>query len=351
MMSIEPAPAPGRPGPSAPTVVLAGIAAAFALQAASSVVVPVVFALFIIAVVHPVQRRLERYLPRIVAALVTVLVAVAIVLALASLLTWGFGRAAQWLVGNIPRFQAIYARLAEGLEEQGFVVASAISDTFNVNWMLRTLQDLGGRAHQLTSFIVVTFVYVLLGLVEVDVSAKKILSYLPPEKAGPLIHAFRAIGTKMQHYMLVRTVMSVLTGLVVWAFALVFGLELATAWGAIAFGLNYIPFLGPLIATVFPTLFAFVQFESWQAALLVFVALNIIQFVIGSYLEPRVAGAALSISPFLVLFSVFFWAFLWGLPGAFIGVPVTIAALTLCHEFPRTRWLAQLMSEKAGAVP
>src|SRR5262249_6179159 len=81
------------------------------------------------------------------------------------------------------------------------------------------------------------------------------------------------------------------TGLVVWAFALLAGLELATAWGLIAFVLNYIPFIGPLVATIFPTLFALLQFGSWQLAAIVFLGLNVIQFLIGSYLEPRIAGA------------------------------------------------------------
>jgi predicted PurR-regulated permease PerM len=130
---------------------------------------------------------------------------------------------------------------------------------------------------------------------------------------------------------------------VVWAFALLAGLELATAWGVIAFVLNYIPFIGPLVATVFPSLFALAQ-GSWQLAIVVFVVLNLIQFLIGSYLEPRIAGAALSVSPFLVLFAVFFWAFLWGIPGAFIGVPIVIAALTLCEQRQSTRWIATLLS-------
>jgi AI-2 transport protein TqsA len=95
---------------------------------------------------------------------------------------------------------------------------------------------------------------------------------------------------------------------------------------------------------VFPTLFALAQFESWELAVIVFVGLNLIQFLIGSYLEPRIAGSALSISPFLVLFAVFFWAFLWGIPGAFIGVPIVIAILTLCEEHESTRWIATLLS-------
>ena len=148
--------------------------------------------------------------------------------------------------------------------------------------------------------------------------------------------------------MLVRSVMSLLTGIVVWSFALLAGIELATAWGVIAFVLNYIPFIGPLFATVFPTLFALAQFESWQLAITVFACLNLIQFIIGSYLEPRMAGVALSISPFIVLLAVFFWSFLWGVAGAFIGVPIVIAFLAVCNEHESTRWIALLLSGRDG---
>jgi AI-2 transport protein TqsA len=82
-------------------------------------------------------------------------------------------------------------------------------------------------------------------------------------------------------------------------------------------------------------------------AIVVFTCLNLIQFLSGSYIEPRITGAALSISPFVVLFAVFFWGFLWGIPGIFIGVPVMIAVVTLCERFPSTRWLATLLSGRA----
>ena len=81
-----------------------------------------------------------------------------------------------------------------------------------------------------------------------------------------------------------------------------------------------------------------------------------IQFVIGSYIEPRLSGSALAISPFLVLFSVFFWTYLWGFFGAFIGVPIAIALITFCAEHPSSRWVSDLlgapddkpMAEKTG---
>ncbi len=133
-----------------------------------------------------------------------------------------------------------------------------------------------------------------------------------------------------------------------WAFAVATGLQFAVEWGVIAFALNYIPFIGPFIATLFPTLLAMAQFATWEAAVGVFICLNVIQFVIGSYVEPRVSGAVLAISPLVVLFAVFFWTFLWGLFGSFIGVPIVIAALTFCEHYPATQWIAGLLG---GPLP
>jgi predicted PurR-regulated permease PerM len=81
-----------------------------------------------------------------------------------------------------------------------------------------------------------------------------------------------------------------------------------------------------------------------------FACLNVIQFLVGSYLEPRVAGNTLSMSPFLVLLSVFFWTWLWGIAGALIGVPIVIAVLTLCEQHEASRWVAELCgAPSAGA--
>ena len=129
------------------------------------------------------------------------------------------------------------------------------------------------------------------------------------------------------------------------------GLEPAAAWGLLAFALNYIPFIGPFVATMLPGLFAIAQLDSWQAIILVFVGLTIIQFLIGNYLEPLVAGAALTISPFAVVFAVFFWTFLWGIPGAFIGVPIMITIITLCAQYPSTRWVATLLGKPRDEGP
>jgi AI-2 transport protein TqsA len=143
--------------------------------------------------------------------------------------------------------------------------------------------------------------------------------------------------------------MSVLTGLFVYLFALITGLQFAAEWGVIAFALNYVPYIGPFIATLFPTLLAMTQFETWQAVIATFICLNIIHFVIGSYVEPRLSGSVLSISPFVVLFAIFFWSFLWGLFGTFIGVPIALAIVSFCDQAPSKRWVANLLSGPSHA--
>jgi predicted PurR-regulated permease PerM len=190
---------------------------------------------------------------------------------------------------------------------------------------------------------VIALVYVILGLLEVDGIRRKVEALDNRVAGSVLLNGSAATAAKFRKYLLVRTKMSAITGLLVGIFAWITGLPFAFEWGVIAFALNYIPFIGPFIATLFPTLLAMTQFESWQAVLGVFVCLNIIQFVVGSYVEPRVAGTMLSISPMVVLFAIFFWTFLWGLFGTFIGVPIALAILTFCDQHPSSRWIADLL--------
>jgi len=327
---------------------LLGICAAVlifaALYLARAILAPVAFALFVIAIAWPLQRYLQGRIPKLLALLVTVLAVLVVLTLFVSLIVWGFGRIGQWVIDNAAKFQLFYVHLTTWLEGHGFAVANQIAESFNMSWLIRAAQQIGGRVQGLVSFIVIAFAFTVLGLLEVDITQRNLARIENTGKGQVLSRAGADIAAKLQKYMLVRSVMSVLTGALIWVVTLLAGLELATAWGVIAFVLNYIPFIGPLIATVFPTLFAIAQFGSLELALIIFVCLNLIQFLVGSYLEPRMAGAALSLSPFLVLFAVFFWTFLWGIPGAFIGVPIVIAALTVCAEYDSTRWVATLLS-------
>ena len=212
------------------------------------------------------------------------------------------------------------------------------TEHFNVGWLLSAAQRITTTLNGMLSFSLVVLVYIIIGLLEVEPVTRRLKRMTNQEAALVLLQGFARIGAKYRRYMLVRTLMSAVTGLLVWGFIWLCGLPLAREWGILAFAFHYIPVIGPLLATVLPTLFAVLQFDTLQSAVLVFGILNLIQFMVGSYLEPRVAGNILAISPFVVLFAVFFWTWLWGLGGAFIGVPIVIALLTLCEQHPATRW-------------
>lgn len=321
----------------------AAILTAAALHLAQSIFAPVAFALFLIALVWPVQRRLAAWIPAGLAMLAAMLAAFVTVVTLAWLIAWAFGGVGQWVLSNSAQIQLLYARKVAWLEEQGVAVAGLLSDGMSTRWLILVAQEVTGRLHGILAFSVVTVVFLVLGLLEVETVGRQ-LGRMPGETAPKLLRAAVETAGKFRSYMAVRTLMSVVTGLAVWGFARLMGLDLAAEWGVIAFVLNYIPFLGPLVATLFPTLFAILQFESWETAIVVFLCLNVIQSVSGSYLEPLLAGRRLAVSPFMVLLSVFLGAFLWGVPGAFIGVPVLIAAVTVCRHFEGSRWVADLLS-------
>ena len=320
------------------------------LWAARGVITPVTFALFIIALVWPLQRRLRTVLPPVIAVLVTAAVAVLAIGLGGWLVVWGFGGIAHWVIANAARLQGLYMHAADLLERRGLYAAELFAEQVNVLWLVQVLRAIGGSLQDVLSFSIVTFVFVILGLLEVEPLGRRLRRIGEGQAGAAAVDAAAEIAARLQTYMLVRFGMSVLTGIGFWIFAAAYGLELQREWGVIAFVLNFIPFIGSFVATLLPTLLAAAQFESLYAALIVFIGLNILQFVIGSYIEPRVAGTAVSVSPFMVLFAVFFWGMLWGVAGAFIGVPVLIALATVCARHPGTHALAVLLSSNGATA-
>ena len=323
--------------------ILSVLAVFVVLYRASSVLSPLALALFTIAIVWPIQQRLQSVMPTILALAITVIATATVCFGVASLAVWAFSRVGHFAVADAARYQTLYARLIDWLDDHGISVAGLWAEHFNVTWLLGAAQRVTERVNSTLAFWLIALTYLILGLLEVDDFRRKIQSLDNRELAHVLLEGSAATARKFRTYMLVRTEMSAATGLAVGLFAWMTGLRSAVEWGVIAFVLNYIPFVGPFIATLFPTLLAMTQFHSWQAVLGMFIGLNIIQFVIGSYAEPRVAGSILSISPTLVLFSIFLWTFLWGFFGTFIGVPITLAILTYCEQHPSSRWVADLL--------
>ena len=189
-------------------------------------------------------------------------------------------------------------------------------EQFNVSWMLGVVRGVGASLQGIVTFALVTFMFVILGLLELEPLGRRLERVGNGAFGAATIDTAAEIAGRLQTYMLVRFGMSLLTGLGFWAFTAAYGLDLSREWGVIAFVLNFMPFIGSFIATLLPTVFVAAQYGAFSAAVTIFIGLNIVQFVVGSYVEPRVTGAAVSLSPFMVLFAVFFWAMLWGIAVA-----------------------------------
>ena len=127
-------------------VVCAIILACAALYFASSVFAPLAFALFILAIVWPLQEALERALPKGLALFVTLAVTIVVVLIFASMIAWALSAVGDWLLNNVQRFQALYVQATDWLEGHGIFVAGILAERFDVIWLLRLFQDIANAS-------------------------------------------------------------------------------------------------------------------------------------------------------------------------------------------------------------
>lgn len=315
-----------------------------ACRAAQVVIEPLVFALFIMEIAWPMQKALQARTGKAFALAMTVFVTISIALALLSVMIWGGRQIGEWIIGNVDRIQDSIVTSTAWLEAHDIFVLALLSDHFDAAAIMQLVSTAAVRVNTILAFGAIVLIYVVLGLSEADAVTKSIADLGDRQAGQRLIVAGRRIGAKFRTYMLVRTAASIVTGVAVWAFARFMGLEMAGACGVLAFALNYLPYIGSFIVTGLLPAFAFVQTGSFETAIVALLGISVIQVVIGSYLEPVFSGSALSISPPLVLLSIILWAYLWGALGAFLGVPLAIATLTLFEEFPSTRWIADILS-------
>jgi len=201
------------------------------LWAARGVMTPVAFALFIIAPVWPLQRRLQAVLPQVIAVLVTSAVALLAIGIGGWLVVWGFGGIAQWVIDNAARLQVLYMHAADLLERRGLYAAELFAEQINVLWLVQVLRAIGGSLQGVLSFSIVTFVFVILGMLEVEPLGRRPRRIGDGQVGAAATDAAAEIAARLQTYMLVRFGMSVLTGLGFWIFAAGYGLELQREWG------------------------------------------------------------------------------------------------------------------------
>jgi len=314
------------------------------LKAASSLILPFLTSLFVAMTSLPLLNLLQKKkVPTALAVILTLLAIILVVGALASLV----GGSVQGFTEAAPRYKArldiLGQQIGAHLAAWGIDPAEDISlDLINPGRAL----DLATGTMMAVGTALSNVVLVLLTITFILLEATGF-----PDK---LQAAFGSAGQsqrlanmrrEVQQYLTIKTLVSLFTGLVVWASLAIIGVDFPILWGMLAFMLNYIPTLGSIIAAVPPVLLALVQMGLGRALAVaaVFLAVNL---VLGNIVEPQLQGRQLGLSSLVVFLSLIFWGWLWGPIGMLLSVPLTMILKIMLENTEDLRWIAILLDAR-----
>jgi AI-2 transport protein TqsA len=202
---------------------------------------------------------------------------------------------------------------------------------------------LSGMSSVLSDFILVilTMTFILLEVSSFPIKLRSVIG--DPKQKFP---QFTKFANDMKHYMIIKTLISLATGILVAVWLYILGVDYPILWGFLAFLLNYIPNIGSVVAAIPPVILAFIQL-GLGSAVMVAAGYIVVNFLIGNVIEPRLMGRKLRLSTLVVFLSLIFWGGLLGLVGAILSIPLTMTLKFAFESNEKTRWIAMLLgSEK-----
>jgi len=254
----------------------------------------------------------------------------------------------QQLSKTLPVYEANVNKITNSISQQFNVDLSSLlsdfADELNFGGILSkifsTLTGLFGDA-----FMV--FLYLIFLLLEEPILPQKVKAMYPDPKSYNRINGLiKKIDKSVSNYIAVKTLVSLITGMLSYFVLLIIGVDAPLFWSFLIFVLNFIPSIGSLIATLFPTIFAMLQFGDITPAILVLAIVGAIQLIMGNLVEPRIMGTSLNISPLVVFLTLALWGVMWGVTGMLLSVPITVIIIIIMSEFPDTRPIAVLLSQQ-----
>ena len=192
------------------------------------------------------------------------------------------------------------------------------------------------------AFLILLFMlFMLMGSGQTE---KKIRRAFPDELSDRIASTWRNIGTQVRQYLVTKTLVSLITGGLTFLALSIIGVDFPIIWGFLTFLLNFIPNVGSLFAIVLPFLLSLLQFDTFARPFIALLTMTAIQVTMGNVLEPRLMAFRLNLSPLLVLVSLIFWGWLWGIWGMVLAVPLTATIKIILENIETLRPFSVLMS-------
>lgn len=322
------------------------------LYVGKGIFVPIVFSILVVYVIDGLTRLmfrlplLERLVPLRVGYAVASLVIAAALAAIYSLIAANLGS----VVALAPQYSASLLNAIQGLAERMGIELVPTWATLRRELLaqINAQQIVGSTVasvFSIASSLVIVLLYVAFLLVERRVLSAKIARMSgDPQQVARIQTVVANINARIGTYLALKTLVSVIQGMVTWAILAFLGVDFAVFWAVLAGLFNYVPYIGSILGVAFPVAFATMQFADPGAVIAVVLSLAATQFFIGFFLDPYLMGSSLNLSPFAILVSLAVWSALWGVPGAFLAVPITACLALVFAEFEGTRPIAILLS-------
>ncbi len=327
------------------TVFLGGLfllAMLAACYVASEIVLPIVLAFVLSLVLQPAMRVFERIrLPRGIAAMLLILVLFGTLGGLGTALSGPAANWAQKLPTGIPKLQERlsflsrpiaalqkFAEQAQGLTQGGELKAVPVA----VQGSGLSDQLLSGT-RSFASGLLETVLVLFFSLVSGDTFLRRLVEILPRFKnKRQAVDISQQIESDVSVYLFTITIMNVAVGVATGAVMAFCGVGDPILWGTVAFLLNYIPILGPMIGVVVFLLAGLLSIDLLWLAFLPAGLYLLIHLVEGETVTPMLLARRFTINPVLVILSLVFWYWMWGVPGAVLSTPMLAITKIICDR-------------------
>ncbi len=319
------------------------------LQAAGQVLLPVLFAAFLAILCQPLVQLLMKWrVPRVLAVFTVVVLLTGALVGLTALL----GDSVRRFTESIPQYQGGLDDLV--LSSKTTLTAwgvppppvNADLSLIDPGALLTALgQTLSAVLTVLSRLVIVvlTTAFILLEAAELD---HKVRVVFGAESA--VTRSLLEGSHTVQRYLAIKTVASLCTGGLVGALNASLGLDFALLWGVVAFLFNFVPSIGSIVAALPAVLLALVQLGPVPAVAIA-IGYTAVNVAIGNFIEPRVLGRRLGLSPLVVILSLFFWGFVWGPTGMLLSVPMTVVLKLLLEVSPGGNKIAVMLGPAQDA--